>query len=101
STKMSDRKYTDQSLKHLIGEMLRNSNMEQRYTEMEIIRCYNEVVGEVIARKTKEVRLRGKKLIIKPDSGPLKEELMHMKRKIVGLVNERIGRVVVEEVEIW
>ena len=98
---MSQRKYTDQSLKHLIQEMLRNSNMEQRYTELEVVRSYQEVVGEVIARKTREVRLRNKTLIIKPDIGPLKEELMHLKTRIAGLVNERMGKVVIEEVEIW
>jgi predicted nucleic acid-binding Zn ribbon protein len=98
---MASRKYTDQSLKVLINEMLKNSGMDKKYSELEVAKCYREVVGELIAKKTLDVRMRNKTLIIKLDSGPLKEELAHSKRRIVGLVNERMGAVVVEEVEIW
>ncbi len=98
---MSNRKYTDQSLKTIIQEMLRNSNMEKRYSELEVKRCYMEVVGEIIAKKTIEVKVRNKTLIIRLDSGPLKEELAHQKRKIVDLVNEKMEAVVIEELEVW
>lgn len=98
---MASRKYTDQTLKSLINEMLKNSGMDKKYSELEVAKVYREVVGDLIARKTLDVRMRNKTLIIKLDSGPLKEELAHSKRRIVGLVNEKMGAVVVEEVEIW
>jgi predicted nucleic acid-binding Zn ribbon protein len=98
---MSLRKYTNQSLKTIIDEMLKNSHMDRRYSELEVARCYNEVVGEVIARKTVEIKVRNKTLVVKLDSGPLKEELAHMKRKIIGLVNEKMGSAVLEEMEVW
>ncbi len=98
---MSNRKYTDQSLKTIIQELLKNSNMDRRYSELEVARCYKEVVGELIAKKTIEVKVRNKTLVIRLDSGPLKEELAHQKRKIVGLVNEKMGAAVIEDLEVW
>jgi predicted nucleic acid-binding Zn ribbon protein len=98
---MASRKNKDQPLKVLIQEMLKNAGMDGRYTELEIIRCYKEVVGDVIARKTLQARVRNRTLQIKLDSGPLKEELSMAKRKIIGLVNERMGVVVLENMEIW
>lgn len=81
--------------------MLKNSNMDRRYSELEVARCYQEVVGELIAKKTIDIKVRNKTLVIRLDSGPLKEELAHQKRKIVGLVNEKMGAAVIEDLEVW
>lgn len=97
---MSNRKYTDQSLKLIIQEMLKNNGLDRKYTELEIAKCYREVVGEIISRKTMDVKVRNKTLIVQLDSGPLREELSLAKRKIIGLVNERMGVAVIEEMEI-
>ena len=98
---MSLRKYTDQSLKTLISEMLKKSGMEKKFNELEVARCYNEVVGEVIARKTRSIYMREKTLIVRMDSGVMKQELSFQKTRIVNLVNEKLGFPFVEQMEVW
>jgi predicted nucleic acid-binding Zn ribbon protein len=98
---MSNRTYTDNPLKQLINEMLRRSGMEQRYQEMEVLRCYREVVGEVIWKKTKEGRLHGKTLVLKMDSGPLKQELSFQKTKLMDGINQLLGKECLEKLEVW
>jgi predicted nucleic acid-binding Zn ribbon protein len=95
------RKYTDQTLKSIISEMLKNSGMEKKFNELEVIRCYNEVVGEVIQKKTRSIFIRDKTLIVRMDSGVMKQELLYQKTKIVGLVNERLGHPFLEQLEVW
>ena len=54
---MSLRKYTDTDLKTVITEILRRNGLEDRYQEMEVLRCYREVVGEVIWKKTRKTSI--------------------------------------------
>ncbi|MFM7235006.1 MAG: DUF721 domain-containing protein [Flavobacteriales bacterium] len=98
---MLNRKYTDSPLKELITDILRRNGWEDRYREMEVLRCYREVVGEIIWKKTRESRLNGKTLVLKMDSGPLKQELSYQKTKLLDAINELMGRAEVEKVEVW
>jgi predicted nucleic acid-binding Zn ribbon protein len=98
---MSNRKYTDNPLKDLISDILRRNGWEHRYQEMEVLRCYREVVGEVIWKKTRESKLHGKTLVLKMDSGPLKQELSYQKTKLMDAINELIGSSAIEKLEVW
>lgn len=98
---MSSRKNNDRPIRDLIRVMLKDTGLQKKYDELEIIRCYHLVMGTVISKKTKEVFIREKTLILKMDSGVLKEELTMNKQRIIDLVNERFGANAIEQVEIW
>jgi predicted nucleic acid-binding Zn ribbon protein len=98
---MSNRKYTDNPLKSLIADILRRNGWEHRYQEMEVLRCYREVVGEVIWKRTRDSRLQGKTLVLRMDSGPLKQELSYQKTKLLDAINEMMGAEALEKVEVW
>jgi hypothetical protein len=87
---MSSRKYTEKTLKDLIGEMLKNSGMDRRFNEL-----------DVIAKKTKEVYLKNRTLVIKMDSGALKQEMFFEKKKILHLINDQLQAPFLEEIEVW
>ncbi len=98
---MSNRKYTDNPLKSLIEDILRRNGWEHRYQEMEVLRCYREAVGEVIWKRTRDSRLQGKTLVLRMDSGPLKQELSYQKTKLLDAINEMMGAEALEKVEVW
>jgi predicted nucleic acid-binding Zn ribbon protein len=98
---MSNRKYTDNPLKSLIADILRRNGWAHRYQEMEVLRCYRDVVGEVIWKKTRESRLLGKTLVLRIDSGPLKQELSYQKTKLMDAINEMMGGESLEKIEVW
>jgi predicted nucleic acid-binding Zn ribbon protein len=98
---MSSRKYTDQTLKSVIGELLKSNGLEKKFNELEIIRCYHETVGEYISKKTREAYVKDRTLVVKLDSGPVKEELAYQKTKLIGLINERLGSPFLEQMNIW
>lgn len=97
---MSRRLFSESSLKQLIGEMLRNAGMDKKYLELEVEQAYRELVGPVISRKTREVRLREKTLLLVLDSSVVREELSHQKTALIRAINERFGQVLVEAVEV-
>lgn len=98
---MSQRKYSDQSIKALIDEMLRNSGMKKRYSELEVIACYNRHVGPYIEKNTREIRFKNNTLIVKIDSGVLKQELSAARQKLMDSINQELGIRLIEDIEIW
>ena len=68
---------------------------------MEVFKCYRDVVGELVSKKTREIYLRDKTLVLKMDSGVLKEELSMQKTRIIGLINEQLGNPFLEKLDIW
>lgn len=97
---MSQRKYTDQSLKSIIGEMLKSTGMDRKYTELEIVECYYRTVGNVIANKTLSARVNGKTLYLKFDSAPLRHEISLQKSKLINLINESMGQQLLNEIDL-
>ena len=58
-------------------------------------------VWRVCRKQTRSLRLQvDGKLWVKLDSGPLKEELMMAKGKMVDLLNEELGRPLIKEIVI-
>lgn len=98
---MSSRKHSDQPLKAIINEWLNSGGLRKKYNELEVFQAYKELMGPVIARHTSDLKLREKTLIIKINSGALKEELSYSKQKIAQLINEKFGFTVVDHVEVW
>jgi threonine dehydrogenase-like Zn-dependent dehydrogenase len=60
-----------------------------------------EVVGEVIWKRTRDSRLQGKTLVLRMDSGPLKQELSYQKTKLLDAINEMMGGESLEKIEVW
>ena len=57
--------------------------------------------GVFVEKQTRSLRLQlDGKLWVKLDSGPLKEELMMAKGKMVDLLNEELGRPLIKEIVI-
>ncbi|MFZ4784142.1 MAG: DUF721 domain-containing protein [Flavobacteriales bacterium] len=95
------RKNNDLPIKDVIRQMLVNSGLDKKYDQLEIVNVYHQIVGSVISKRTREVKLRDKTLILKMESGVVKEELSHSKTRLKQLLNDHFGSVVIEEIEIW
>lgn len=98
---MSSRIYTDKTIKSVIAELLKSNGLDKKFNEMEVFKCYRDVVGELVSKKTREIYLRDKTLVLKMDSGVLKEELSMQKTRIIGLINEQLGNPFLEKLDIW
>jgi predicted nucleic acid-binding Zn ribbon protein len=98
---MNSRNKNNHTIRDLIRVMLNDAGLQQKFDRLEIIRCYHEAMGTVISNKTKEVIVKDRTLILKINSGALKEELSMNKQRIIELVNERFGSKAIDDLEIW
>ena len=66
--------------------------------EKRLIQCWEELLGKMIAKYTRDINLRNKKLYIEVSSAPLKNELIYSRQKMIDLINTNFGDGIVEEI---
>lgn len=88
----------ERSLKDLLAGVVDAYGMRQKMDELDITGLWGEVAGAMIARHTLGLRLKRGRLHIKVDSAPLRQELVYQREGLTRMLNERLGRAVVQEV---
>lgn len=93
-----ERKSNSANMKTLIDKLIRSYGLESKMQELDVMSEWENIVGKMIARHTKDIQIRNKILYITLDSAPLKHELLMSKTRIIELVNEKSGKMLVEDV---
>ena len=88
----------EKTLKEAIQELLKVYKLEGRLNEVRLISSWEKVMGKMIANHTKGIFINRKKLFVTIDSAALRAELFYAKEKIVKMLNDEIGQLVVEDV---
>jgi len=94
-------KHNELTLKEAINKMLTTYQLKGRLNEAHVVNKWEEIVGKTIAKYTKNVYIKDKKLFIKIDSAPLKQELHFQKEQLIKLINEEVGEQVIVDVLIY
>ena len=76
----------------LVDQVLRNMGLEQKFKEI-----WPEVVGQMIASRTKSVRVMDGKLFVSFTSAVVRNEIMMVKEGLIRALNEKVGKEVVKE----
>jgi hypothetical protein len=85
-----------------IGDALRDflnkSKLKSGLRAVQIEDAWEEIMGKTIARYTDKIQIINNTLFIYTSVGPLKQELMYQKSKIIERVNEALHENAVKEV---
>jgi predicted nucleic acid-binding Zn ribbon protein len=84
-------------LEAAFNELLKAYRLEDKFKEKLLINSWGELVGRTISDRTTAVFIKDKKLFVKLSSGPIKKELMLNRSKVLILIEEKVGKGVVEE----
>jgi len=86
-----------QSLGDALRDFLKQRGLQKGIDQVNIAEAGNEVLGPGVAGYTLRVQLRGSTLYVSLGSSVLREELSLGSSRIIGMLNERMGREVVEK----
>ena len=78
-------------------DLLKAYRLEGKFQEKLLINSWSEIVGKTISDRTTGVFIKDKKLFVKISSGPVKKELQLHKSKVLHLIEEKVGKGVVED----
>jgi len=90
----------EQKLGDALGLMIDAYGLREKLDELDIASWWDEVAGGLIARHTVGITLKRGHMHVRVDNAPLRHELGFMKERLIELLNERSGRVVVRSVSI-
>ena len=88
----------EKPLKKVIDQLLRAYGYQDQLDELDLIKAYEDVAGQLFANHTKNIYYKNKTLHIHLDSAALKQELSYMKEPIILKLNQVIGRRIVEDI---
>ena len=88
------------SLGDAIKLFLKKSRLKTGIQALQIEEIWAQLMGKTIAKYTEKIQIINHTLFIKTHVGPLKQELVYQKDKIIERVNEALGEKVIKEVVI-
>jgi predicted nucleic acid-binding Zn ribbon protein len=91
-------KHNEHTLKEAIDQLLKTYKLDDRLTEKRLIASWESVMGEMIAKHTTDIYIKHQQLFVTLDSAALRNELLLAKSKIVKMLNDSVGREIINEV---
>lgn len=92
------RKANDKLMKEAIEQMLNVYKIKRKFDETAIIAAWPDLVGKMVANRTKQIYIYEKKLFLRIESSVVKNEIMLMRDNIIEKVNEKAGSVLIESI---
>lgn len=83
-----------------LKQFLNKSKLKNGIRAVEIEGVWEQLMGKTIARYTDKIEIINSTLFIRTSVGPLKQELVYQKDKIIERVNEAMGERVITNVVI-
>ncbi len=87
-------------LRELIDKMLRSYGLGSKLDEVKLLKCWEDVVGPMISKHTKNIYFKEGNLYVELDSAPLKQELNFAKSKLIEKLNQQMGKSIVQKLVI-
>ncbi|MEA1896702.1 MAG: DUF721 domain-containing protein [Bacteroidota bacterium] len=92
------RRSKTQQISKVIQDFLKESGLESRLKEVELINSWEEIVGTMISKRTKKVEIKNGKMIIYLRSSVVKNELMMLRESLRNSLNEKAGEEIIKEI---
>ncbi|MDX1315548.1 MAG: DUF721 domain-containing protein [Eudoraea sp.] len=86
-----------QSLGEALQEFISNNNLQGGIDEVNVREAWERVLGNGVNHYTKSVSLRNNTLYVNLSSSVLREELSLGTSRIIAMLNEDLGREVIEK----
>lgn len=88
------------SLGEALQLFLKKSKLKSGIQAVQIEEVWEKIMGKTVAKYTDKIQIIGTTLFVSTTVAPLKNELIYQKEKIIALVNEALGEMVIKEVVI-
>lgn len=85
-------------LKEAIERMFSAHHMKKGFEESYVSAHWEKIMGLPISSRTQKVFVRDRVLFLQIESAPLRNELVHAKKKIIELINREMKGDIIQEV---
>ena len=89
----------EHTLQDLLGEAFARLDMDDTVTEIEVVKIYKSLVGDLISRLTLSLHFRKGVLTARMASAALRQEMFYRRASLAEKMNEALGKTVVKEIK--
>ena len=94
---MSKRHNDHQKIRDVLASFVENSKLEKGLDMVRVEKAWQELMGNGVQNYTNSLKLHNGTLYVSLSSSVLRQELSYGKEKIIALINEELGKTVVNE----
>ena len=92
------RRSNTQNIKDIIAAYLKENNLDRKLNEQQMIRLWYEVTGKMVARATKSVEIRNRKMIVELRSSVVRNELSMIRDGLISELNQRFDKPLIDDI---
>ena len=92
---MAKRENESASIKELMDVFINGGKLKKGFQKMNAAEAWGKLMGAGVSSYTSEVKLQNGTLIVRLSSSALREELGYGKDKIIKMINDELGEVLV------
>ncbi len=85
-------------LDSLLQQFVKANKLERGLAEYRLMKSWKELLGVTVAKKTKSMHIRNRKLFVTLHSSVVRNELSMMKDSLIPKLNEAAGMDVIDDV---
>ncbi len=93
----SNRRKDAAPLEQAFNELLKAYRLKDKFDQKVLMQAWPELMGNTVAKRTTSLFIKDKKLFVKISSGAVKQELSMNRSKVMGLIETRFGKGVIDE----
>ena len=84
----------------LLMQFVKSNRLERGLAEYRLVKSWNDLLGVMVAKKTKSLRVRNRKLFVTLYSSVVRNELEMIKETLIPRLNEAAGMDVIDDIVI-
>ena len=88
----------EKKISELLQVFLKSNKLEEGYAEYKLKKAWEELLGHSVARATRSLYIKDKKLFVKLHSSVIRSELSMIKPDLLKRLNEEAGREVIVDI---
>jgi len=93
-----DRTSNEESIDAVVTKLLKAYGLTKNFDEYEAVNSYKKIMGAPIVKYTEKISLKNKRMTIKLSSSVIRAELSMGKSKIMKMINDDLGKIVVLDI---
>lgn len=92
------RKSETANIKDLIDALMKRYGAEDKIAEMRVIRAWDELLGKGVAKFTRNIYIKDRKLFVTISSSIVKTEVLMIRDELIKRLNEKAGKEVIFQI---
>lgn len=92
------RRTQTRTIKEVVRDYLRENQLDKKLDEQEMIRLWYDITGKMVARATRSVTIRNRKMFVRIESSVIRNEISMIRDGLIKELNSKFNEPLIDEI---